>query len=87
MLELDGKLRGILEIPSNHSFSMVLYSSLVNEGFKRQLSISLYYPVLCKAHVTEPWFLRSEDCASLALECVYVYIISSDFFFFWKELS
>lgn len=32
MLELDGKLKGTLEIPSNLSFSMALYSSLVDEG-------------------------------------------------------
>lgn len=77
-----GSERGTLEVPPNHSFPMVLYSSLADEGFQRQLSISLYKPVLCKAHVTEPWFLRPEDWASLALECVYVYVISSDFFCF-----
>lgn len=34
-----------------------------------------------KAHVKEPWFLRPGNHASLAVECVYVYVISSDFFF------
>ena len=33
MLELDGKLRGTLEVLSDWSLSMVLYSYLVEEGF------------------------------------------------------
>lgn len=33
-LELDGKLNGTLEVPSNHRFPMVLYSSLLMKVFK-----------------------------------------------------
>lgn len=65
---------------------MVLYSCLVDEGFLKTSFYMTILTCLMPRHIKQKLLLWGQEtqrfCANVVLQCVYVYIISSDFFFF-----